>query len=77
MSAPRKRAPGAGRKPRGEAMAEHRHTVRFSPSEEVRILRASEGQPVAGWLHDVAMAAAPSVLDDPEELRAAIGRAAR
>ena len=75
MPEPRKRARGAGRKPRGEAMAEHRHTVRFSPSEEVRVLRASEGRPVASWLHDVALAAAPPVLDDPEELRAALERA--
>ena len=75
MPEPRKRAPGAGRKPRGEAPAEHRHTVRFSPSEEVRVLRASEGRPVASWLHDVALAAAPPVLDDPEELRAALERA--
>ena len=75
MPEPRKRARGAGRKPRGEAMAEHRHTVRFSPSEEVRILRAAGKRPVASWLHDVALAAAPPVLDDPEELRAALERA--
>ena len=75
MSEPRKRAPGAGRKPRGEAMAEHRHTVRFSPSEEVRVLLAAGGRPVATWLHDVAMTAARSVVEDEPEMRAALARA--
>lgn len=63
-----------GYAPRGDGPSDQRITVRATASEYLRIERAAEaaGLPVASWCLRACLAAAPSILDDPDAIRAAL-----
>lgn len=78
MPEPRKRAPGAGRKRLVDGeLSDVPVKIRVTASQFVRLQRAAGDEGVSAWGRGVLLAAAPSVLDEPEELRAAPERAKR
>ncbi len=64
-----------GRKPRTADDGELRRQVvalRLSPAEYARVIRAAGDAPLGTWAHRVVMAAAPSITEDPDAIRAAL-----
>lgn len=61
-----------GRSAEDGALRGRRYPVSLSPSEEVRVIRAAGGRPIATWMREQVLAAAPSIVDDPEALERAI-----